>query len=149
MLDEKISGPFMPALFGKNYHGFIFGNSYTIWNNHEALGGRTAIRKGKILETPNGVKLEAKTFKVFPLNLMPSSAKFYWVIVPLTLLLWVSTVFTMVFKQYRHLSDYVCPLTGVGIMLVLFGFMKWQGSGNIVFLEKFLHQTFSKYKIVT
>lgn len=146
ILQDQISGPMVPAFFGKNYHGFIAGNSFTIWNNHESFRNRTAIAKGKILETVSGVKLEARTLQVFPSRLAPSSPIFYWFAVPLTLILWVSTVLSTVFEDYGYLLKYFFPLTMVGIVSLLLGFMKWQGSGNIIFLEKFLHQTFSKYR---
>jgi hypothetical protein len=146
IIKENIDGPLVPPFMGKNFQGFRWGNSFTIWNKHEGIGNRTAVVKIKLTETANGTKLEGKTLRVFPSNIAPSSPKFYWFLVPVTILLWLSTAFSMVFDEYIFILKYVGPLTAIGILLLLLGHMKMLGSGNLVFLEKFLHQTFIRYK---
>jgi hypothetical protein len=145
LIKENIDGPLVPPFMGKNFQGFSFGNSFTIWNKHEGIGNRTAVAKVKLTETPNGTKLEAKTSVVFPSNIAPSSPKFYYVAVPLTIALWVTTAVSMVLDKIQIVMI-SGPLAGVGIVFMILGFSKMMGSGNIVFLDKFFKKTLLRYR---
>jgi len=145
IIKENIDGPLVPPFMGKNFQGFRYGNSFTIWNKHEGIGNRTAVAKVKLSDSPNGTKLEAKTTGVFPSNIAPSAPKFYYIAVPLTVALWVITALSLVFDKIQ-IVKFSGPLAGVGIVLMVLGFSKMLGSGNIVFLDKFLYKTLLKYK---
>ncbi len=96
IVKENIDGPLVPPFMGKNFQGFRYGDSFTIWNKHEGIGNRTAVAKIKLSDTPNGTKLEAKTIGVFPSNIAPSSPIFYYIAVTLTVALWVITAISLV-----------------------------------------------------
>lgn len=96
IVKENIDGPLVPPFMGKNFQGFGYGDSFTIWNKHEGIGNRTAVAKIKLSDTPNGTKLAAKTTGVFPSNIAPSSPIFYYIAVPLTVALWVITAISLV-----------------------------------------------------
>jgi len=146
IIKSNIDGPFTLPFIGKNFQGFNWGNSFTIWNKHEGIGNRTAIAKIKLIKENNETRVVAQTLMVFPSSIAPSSPKFYWFLVSITVLLWIATVLVLVFDQYIYLLKFIGLLTAIGIVLMLLGFSKMMGNDNIVFLEKFLNQTLSTHR---
>lgn len=145
ILKENIDGPLVPPFMGKNFQGFNVGNRFTIWNKHEGIGNRTAVAKVQLSETAEGTKLEAKTSGIFPGVIAPDSPRFYYMVVPLTAALWVTTILALIYEKIQIIT-FSGPFAAVGLVIMLLGFSKMLGSGNIVFLDKFLHNTLSKYR---
>ena len=143
-LQEHIDGPLSLAFMGKNYKGFISDDSFSIWSKLDRFGSRTAVAKGCILSKKDGSLLEATVKVPFPFCLLPDSAKFYWIAVPITVLLWASDAVLMVTGKYPALLSVTFPLTMIGIMIMFLGFIKMMGSDNKKLLEKKLRSIFQK-----
>jgi hypothetical protein len=145
VLKDNIDGPMSPAFMGKSYKGFISDDSFSIWSKIDRFGSRTAIARGTIVSRGEESYLEAKINVSFPFNLAPDSARFYWIVVPLTILLWVSDIIIIVTEKYSYLATFTFPLTMVGILLMLLGFMKMMGGDNTKLLEKQLRSIFQNH----
>lgn len=144
-LKNHIDGPLSPAFMGKNYKGFISNDSFSIWSKLDRFGSRTAVAKGEILKQNDGSLLEATIKVPFPFSLLPDSAKFYWIVVPLTILLWVADAVLMVTNKFEILLSITFPFTVLGIMIMFLGFMKMMGSDNKKLLERQLRSIFQKH----
>lgn len=144
-LKQHIDGPLSPAFMSGSYKGFISNDSFSIWSKLDRLGSRTAVAKGRIISDNQGSILEATIRVPFPFSLLPDSAKFYWFVVPTTIILWISNIVVMVTNKYTFISTVSFPLMMMGIIIMLFGFMKMMGSDNKNLLEKNLRSIFQKY----
>jgi hypothetical protein len=144
-LKKHIDGPLSPAFMGGSYKGFISDDSFSIWSKLDRFGSRTAIAKGLILKENKGSVLEATIKVPFLFSLLPESAKFYWYVVPSTIILWIADVFIMVTNKYTFLASVTFPLTAAGILIMLLGFMKMMGSDNKMLLERKLKSIYQDY----
>lgn len=145
-LKKHIDGPLSPAFMGGSYKGIISSDdSFSIWSKLDRFGSRTAIAKGLILKENKGSVLEATIKVPFPFSLVPRSAKFYWIVVPTTIILWIANVVIMVTNKYTFLTTFTFPLTMAGIFIMLLGFMQMMGNDNTKLLERKLRSIYQEH----
>ena len=130
----------------KSYKGHVSENSFTIWPKNPGLrGGPVANGKGKIIQNGNKSIIEAVIDITVPYRYLPSNGTFWWILTPITFLIWLITLLSTLSDDFRYLLPFFSPFTMLGLAVMVLGFMKYLGISDLEFIHKFLYNIYSSY----
>ena len=74
-------------------------------------GGPFGIARGEIKEKNEKSELSAIVTVTAPYKYLPSKPLFWWIIVPVTICLWLLSLIGIVFESYNPFVEYIFPIS--------------------------------------